>query len=116
MTRRAAGAGMFCMIEPHIESLQRGKRPHLSALRVRVADGTELARLVRELLLVTSGARRVRVFAGQNRLGGIVLAAMTEQTWQARVLCIVVFELRVICLRREPSLGPGRKNNQRHEE
>jgi hypothetical protein len=104
------------MIEPDVETLQRWKRFHLSTLRVRVADGTDLTRLVRELLLMTTRARRVCILAGPGRLRGVALATMTKQTWQARVHRIVVFELRIIRLRNEPRrAGAGRKNYERNE-
>ena len=111
MTRRASRAGMFRMIEPDVETLQRWKRFHLSTLRVRVADGTDLTCLIRELLLMTTRARRVRILARQHRSRFVVLATMTEQTWQPRVFRIVVFELRVIRLRKELRLaGNGCQN------
>ena len=111
MTRRASRAGMFRMIEPDVETLQRWKRFHLSTLRVRVADGTDLTCLIRELLLMTTRAGRVRILARQHRSRFVVLAAMTEQTWQPRVFRIVVFELRVIRLRKELRLaGNGCQN------
>jgi len=86
MTRRTFGAGMFRMIEPDVEAPQRWKRFHLSTLRIRVADGTDLARSIRELLLMTTSARRVRVFARQGRLRCVVLATMTEQTGETRMI------------------------------
>ena len=93
MTGHTSRAGMFRMIEPDVETLQRRKRFHLSTLSVRVADGTDLARLVRELLLMTTRARRVRVLAGQRGLRCVVLATMTKQTWQSRMVRVVVLEL-----------------------
>ena len=81
-----------------------------------MADGTDLTCLIRELLLMTTRARRVRILARQDRSRFVVLAAMTEQTGQPRVFRIVVFELRVIRLRKELRLaGNGCQNYERNE-
>ena len=68
MTSYTSGGSVLRMIEPRVETAQRWKRFDLSALRVCVTDGADRARRVRELLRVTTGARRVCSFAGQRRL------------------------------------------------
>ena len=116
MTTPAFRTGMFRMVEPHIETPQRRKRFHLSTLRVCVTDRTDLTPRIRELLLVAADTRRVRIFARQRRLRCVVSATVTKQTRQARVLRILVFELRVVCLREHPRLAHARhKNNDCYE-
>jgi len=68
MTTAALAARMFRMIELDIETPQRRKRFHLSALRVSMTDRTDLASRIRELLLVTARTRRMIIFARQRRL------------------------------------------------
>lgn len=61
MTRRATGAErrMSRVIELDVEAAQGRKRFHLAALRVRVADRTDLARRVGELWRMTTAAGRM---------------------------------------------------------
>ncbi len=61
MTRRALSTGgrMLRVIEADVETSQRRERLRLSALRIAVTDRTDLTRLVRKLLSVAAGARRV---------------------------------------------------------
>ena len=93
---------MFRMIEPDVETPQRGERFHLPTLRISMTDRTDLVRAIGELLLVTARARCVRIFARQGRLRRVTVATMTKQTRQSRVIFIVVFELRIIRLRKNP--------------
>ena len=90
---------VLSVIESDVETPQRRKRFHLSALRIGMADRTNLTRRVCKLLLVTTRARCVRSLARQGRLRRIAVASMTEQTRQPRMLWIVMFELRVVRLR-----------------
>ena len=103
MTRRTFGTCMFRMIEPDVETAQRWERFHLPALRVRMADRTDLTSGISKLLLVTTGAGCMRILARQRRSRRVVRAAVTKQTRQPRMIRIVVFELRVVCLRKDPS-------------
>jgi len=100
VTRRTAGAerSVFRVVEFDVETLQRWKRFNFSALRVCVADRTDLACRIRELLRVTTGARRMRGLAWQCWLRRVVLAAMTEQTRETCVGLVIVLELRVASL------------------
>ena len=107
---RAEG-GVSRMIEFDVEAPQRWKRFHLSALRIRVTDRADLARLIRELLRVTSAARSVRVLARQRRRRRVVYPTMAQQTRQPRVIFVVVFELRVIRLRRTALKADQAKEN-----
>jgi hypothetical protein len=99
VTSVASGASVFRVVESRVEAAQRRKGFDLSTLNVRVTDRADLARRICELLLVTTGARRVCGFAGQRRLRRVVLAAVTKQTGKSRVLAIVVFELREVSRR-----------------
>lgn len=92
VTRGASSAGMFGVIEPRIETAQRGKGFHLPTLSVCVTDRADLARLICELLGVTAGAGCMCSFARQRRLRRIVFATMAKQTGKPRVITIVVFE------------------------
>ena len=101
MTCRTRSARMFRVIEYDVEAPERRKRFHLSTLRVCMADRTHLTRLICELLLVTTRARRMRSFARQRWLRRVVFTAMAKQTRQARVILVVMLELRVISLGRK---------------
>jgi hypothetical protein len=68
MTTTALAARMLRMIELDIETPQRRKGLHLSTLRVCMANRTDLTSRIRELLLVTTCARRMIVFPRQRRL------------------------------------------------
>jgi hypothetical protein len=59
MTGRTRSVPVFRVIESGVEAPQRWKRFHLSALRVRMTDRTNLTRWICELLRVTTRARRV---------------------------------------------------------
>lgn len=107
---------MLRMIEQDIKTPQRRKRFHLSTLRVGMADRTDLTSRICELLLVTTRARRMIVLARQRRLRGVVGATMTKQTRQPRMLRIVVFELRVIRLRKHPRLARASRKNDDYNE
>ena len=67
MTRRTIGTRMFRMIESNVETAQRWKWFHLSALRISMAIRTDLTAGIGKLLLVTTRAGRVRVFSGHGR-------------------------------------------------
>jgi len=96
VTTSTSSATVFRVIEPRVETAQRWKGFDLSALSVCVTDRADLARWIRKLLRVTAGARRMRCFARERRLRRIVFTTMAEQTGKARVIAIVVFELRII--------------------
>jgi len=116
MTRRTLRSGMFRMIEPDVETAQRWKRFHLPTLRIRMADRTDLTSGISKLLLMTTSARCMRIFPGQRGSRWVVAAAVTKQTRQPRVIRIVVFELRVIRLRKDPRhAGTHRKDDNRNE-
>lgn len=68
MTTAAFRARMLRMIELHIKTPQRRKRSHLSTLRVGMTVRTDLTSRIRELLLMTTRARRMVVLARQRRL------------------------------------------------
>lgn len=87
------------MIESRIETPQRRKRFNRSALNIPVTDSADLTCLIRELLRMTARARCMGILARQRRLRRIVFPTMTKQAWQARVIAIVVFELRVVSRR-----------------
>ena len=95
MTSCTRSARVFRVIESDVETLQRRKRFHLSALRVCMTDRAHPTRRICELLRVTTRARRMRSFARQRRLRGVVFTTVTKQTGKPRVVLIVVFELRV---------------------
>ena len=67
-TSRTSRTTVHRVIEPRIETAQRWKRFHLSALRVCVTDRADRARWICELLRVTTRAGRVCSFAGQRWL------------------------------------------------
>src|ERR1044072_5315681 len=96
MTSRTRSARMCRVIESDVEAPQWRKRFHLSALRVCMADRANLTRRICELLRVTTRAWRVRSFARQRRLRGVVFTAMTKLTGKPRVILVVMLELRVI--------------------
>ena len=98
MTRRTSRRVMPRVIERDVETPQRRKRFDSPALRVRVTNRANLTALIGKLLRVTTGARRVRIFARQRRLRRIVWPPVTEQARQPRVLAPVMFELRIIRL------------------
>ena len=60
--------GMSRVIEFDIETPQWRKRFDLSTLRVRMADRADLTRGIRELLGMTTSARRMCSFSRQRRL------------------------------------------------
>ena len=95
-----AEAGVSRVIEFDVEAPQRGKRFHLSALRIRVTDRADLTRLIGKLLRVTTAARRVRILARQCRRRRLVHTTVAQQTRQPRVIFVVVFELRIVRLGR----------------
>ena len=66
---RSTRRGMFRVIESGVETAQRWKGFDLTTLRVCMTDRTNLIRrTTRELLLMTTCARRMRRFAGQGWL------------------------------------------------
>src|SRR5689334_16948979 len=103
MTSRTACAvrRVLRVIELHVETAQRRKRFHLSTLHIGMTNRADLTLIVCKLLRVATGARRVTGFARQRRLRRVVLATMTEQTRQARMLRVVVLEPREVSCRRE---------------
>lgn len=103
---------MSRMIKSDIETPQLWKRFDLAALRVCVADGTDLAGGICELLCVTTCAGRMRLFAGQRGLRRVALAAMTKQTRQPRMVAVIVFELRIIGLRERALIAGKNASNQ----
>jgi len=68
MTIAASSSTVFCVIEARVETAQRRKSLHLSALRIRVTDRADLAGWIRKLLRVTACARRMCSFTRQRRL------------------------------------------------
>jgi hypothetical protein len=102
---------MFGVIESHVKTAEGWKRFHLAALRIRMTDRTDLTSRISKLLLVTASARCMRVFPGERRLGRVVGTTMAKQTWQPRMIGIIMLELRVIRLRKDR----GRANNRRQQ-
>jgi hypothetical protein len=103
---------MSRMIKSDVETPQRRKRFNLAALRVCVADRTDLAGGVCELLCMTTRAGRMRLFARQRGLRRVALPAMTKQTRQPRMVAVIVFELRIIGLRERALIAGENTSNQ----
>jgi hypothetical protein len=84
---------MLRVDEPGAKTSQRRKRPHAPFLRIRVADRTYRAVLVRELQRVAPGAGRVLDLSREAYPCRVRIPLVARQARQSRVILAVVREL-----------------------
>ena len=81
---------MSGVIKPDAETPQGRKRFHRSRFRIGVTDSADRAFVICKLLAVTADTRHMFRFAGKTYARGIVIAAMTDQTINLRMILVIM--------------------------